>query len=132
MKCPICDEQFNPKRADAKTCGKPACRKAMQRKQNPPTKKRVVEKIDQPAQDVLPPKSQWWSALVPFEPIMDKYQPLNGDVYCEHASNESKLLKAAYPKGKGTDLLARDYVRHVNDHQETCSPMSKNRTYKVI
>ncbi len=31
MKCPICEVEFEPKRADAKTCPKPACRKKMQR-----------------------------------------------------------------------------------------------------
>lgn len=31
MKCPVCSDEFTPKRSDAKTCGKSACQKKMQR-----------------------------------------------------------------------------------------------------
>lgn len=31
MKCPICQTVFEPKRVDAKTCGKDSCRKKLQR-----------------------------------------------------------------------------------------------------
>lgn len=31
MKCPICSDEFEPKRSDAKVCAKAACRKRMQR-----------------------------------------------------------------------------------------------------
>lgn len=37
MKCPICGDEFEPKRADARTCGKSACRKKLQRTQSTTT-----------------------------------------------------------------------------------------------
>lgn len=70
----------------------------------------------------LPPKSEWWSPFVPFEPIADEFQPLNGDVMCD-----GELLKGAYPKGTGTDALARKYLQHMNYHKETCNPVMKSR-----
>lgn len=43
MKCPVCAEDFKPKRADAKTCGKSSCQKKLQRE----SKKRLVVDDDE-------------------------------------------------------------------------------------
>lgn len=128
MKCLYCNKDFEPLRNTAKFCSD-ACRRDFNRGVEKTSSKKIPDpktKLDTPSLDVLPPKKDWWSAFVPYEPIMDEYQPLNGDVYCEHWG----LLKGAYPKGKGTDLLARSYVTHLQDHQDTCSPLSKGRKYK--
>lgn len=135
MKCPICGDEFEPKRADAKTCGKDACRKKLQRQkdksvvekeyqqnpQNPAPKKLETQNNDAPIVEVLP-KEQWFNAFTPHEPFLDEYQPENGDVMCQ-----GELLKGAYPKGTGTELLVRKYVTHCKYHKDGCKPMPEQR-----
>lgn len=129
MKCIVCDTVFEAKSPKAKFCSE-ACKQRNKRNKSdgegsptvsPP--KEVQEspkKLDTPLEEVLP-KSEWFNAFTPYEPVLDVYQPENGDVICN-----GDLLKGAYPAGTGTNLLAQRYLQHFRYHKNSCNPVSKH------
>lgn len=147
MKCNVCGKEFEG-RSDAKYCSSNCRVKASRQdkgggspKISPPKKEIEVPKIkpkeivevvieetvdvplshsDTPLEGVLP-KSEWFNAFTPYEPVLDVYQPENGDVMCN-----GQLLKGAYPKGKGTNLLAQKYLQHFRYHKNSCNPVSRH------
>lgn len=135
MKCTICGDEFEG-RADAKFCSA-SCRKKASRNKTPenniPTRVEAVHKktdkiIPEPVMDRNLmreediPKEEWFDPFTPVEPIIDVYQPVNGDAMCD-----GELLKGVYPKGQGNELLARRYTQHENYHQKSCNPVQESR-----